>query len=200
MTDCCWKSAAIFSVLSRPQDFHTDWSTPCVIIHLSRDHSRRGSFRSRLRKLPKLQFFTLNYNRIMPRPSTSPHKSSNSRNPKTKCHSTCPFTISNHICFSNNKLRIWLRRLETDEIQRRVQRENLLSTLTTRPTDFHARMDKYVYPTIEGTQHESLIHYYTLLDGCDSGQEHGDHVSPSAHVKLLRKIKTVASGECWFRV
>ncbi|KAK2171518.1 hypothetical protein NP493_1055g01018 [Ridgeia piscesae] len=83
--------------------------------------------------------------------------------------------------------------LSTDEIDTRIKQENLLPTLTSCPEEFHARMNKYIYPSIAGTDHEALVHYFSLLDSCPLEPQDTGSVPPITHVKLLRKIKTVAS-------
>jgi len=61
-------------------------------------------------------------------------------------------------------------------------------------------MNKYIYPSIAGTDHEALVHYFSLLDSCPLEPQDTGSVPPITHVKLLRKIKTVASGEGGFHV
>jgi len=52
-------------------------------------------------------------------------------------------------------------------------------------------MQTNVYPLINGTDHERLLCYYTLLGDCKADD---DPVSPQTHVKLLKKLKTAAGG------
>ncbi len=72
-----------------------------------------------------------------------------------------------------------------------MNKRNILPTLKRKPEQFHARMQQYVYPGLEGTNHGQLIYYYSLLQGCGDS----DHVTPDAHLRLLKKIKPAAPGE-----
>ena len=82
-------------------------------------------------------------------------------------------------------------RLKTSEIEKAVNNRTILSTLKQRPAEFHSRMFKYVYPGLNGTEHNQLIYFYALLQGC--GED--DPITPDTHLKLLKKIKTAAGGE-----
>ena len=82
-------------------------------------------------------------------------------------------------------------RLKTSEIEEAVNDRTILSTLKQRPAEFHSRMFKYVYPGLDGSQHNQLIYFYTLLQGC--GED--DLITPDTHIKLLKKIKSAAGGE-----
>lgn len=53
-------------------------------------------------------------------------------------------------------------------------------------------MQEGIYPLIEGTNHASLLYYYTLLQGSEI--EDSVH-SPEVHVKLLKKIKSGVPSE-----
>ncbi|XP_046551537.1 LOW QUALITY PROTEIN: neuroblastoma-amplified sequence-like [Haliotis rubra] len=82
--------------------------------------------------------------------------------------------------------------LTTEKVEERVTRLKILPELTAQPLKFCERMYKYVFPTIEGMDHDRLMYFFQLLDGHDTGQIQGQ--TPDAHVKLLKKIKPVAPG------
>ena len=56
--------------------------------------------------------------------------------------------------------------MDTAEIESRVKELGILPTLTTQPDEFASHMQKYVYPTLCGTDHARLLYYYALLEGC----------------------------------
>uniref|UniRef100_A0A803TSU4 NBAS subunit of NRZ tethering complex n=1 Tax=Anolis carolinensis TaxID=28377 RepID=A0A803TSU4_ANOCA len=58
--------------------------------------------------------------------------------------------------------------LATAAIEDRAQNLGLFETLKTIPEAFHDHMAKYVYPTIEGRDHQRLLYYFTLLENCAS--------------------------------
>jgi hypothetical protein len=64
---------------------------------------------------------------------------------------------------------------------------NVLSLLKQNAAKFYERMQTYIYPTIEATDYDRLIYYYTLLDGCEGEVK----LSCDAHTKLLKKIKAI---------
>ncbi|NXY87208.1 NBAS protein, partial [Alcedo cyanopectus] len=84
--------------------------------------------------------------------------------------------------------------LSTVEIEERAQSLALFETLKSSPEMFQEHMVKYVYPSIEGRDHQRLLYYFTLLDlcGCSGGGK--DALSPETHIRLLRKFKAVAPG------
>ncbi|XP_030054710.1 NBAS subunit of NRZ tethering complex [Microcaecilia unicolor] len=84
--------------------------------------------------------------------------------------------------------------LSTLEIEERAQNLNLFETLKTNPEAFYEHMAKYVYPSIEGKDHQRLLYYFTLLEnyGCPQYVKHA--IKPETHIKLLKKLKAVASG------
>ena len=56
-------------------------------------------------------------------------------------------------------------------------------------------MLKYVYPAIAGSDLSRLLLYYSLLESCDCAQYITAAMKPDTHVKLLKKLKAVASGK-----
>ncbi|XP_075454502.1 NBAS subunit of NRZ tethering complex isoform X2 [Ascaphus truei] len=84
--------------------------------------------------------------------------------------------------------------LATAEIEERAQTLGLFDTLKTNPEAFYEHMAKYVYPTIEGRDHQRLLYYFTLLENSGCSQFVKQIVKPDSHVKLLKKLKAVASG------
>uniref|UniRef100_A0A670I1X9 NBAS subunit of NRZ tethering complex n=1 Tax=Podarcis muralis TaxID=64176 RepID=A0A670I1X9_PODMU len=84
--------------------------------------------------------------------------------------------------------------LSTTAIEERAQSLGLFETLNTIPEAFHEHMAKYVYPTIEGRDHQRLLYYFTLLENC-ACPEHGKlAIKPETHIRLLKKFKAVAPG------
>ena len=81
--------------------------------------------------------------------------------------------------------------LTLEEIEKRVTHLDILRTLKSKPEDFYSRMSTYVFPGLAGTDHEMLLYYYSLLEGCPVPQGEAE---PQQHVKLLRKISGIASG------
>lgn len=84
--------------------------------------------------------------------------------------------------------------LSTGEIEKRAQTLHLFDTLKTDPESFHKHMVKYIYPTIEGLDHERLLYYFTLLESCGCANFETTAIKPEIHIRLLKKFKVVASG------
>ncbi|XP_006910303.1 neuroblastoma-amplified sequence isoform X1 [Pteropus alecto] len=84
--------------------------------------------------------------------------------------------------------------LSTVEIENRAQTLHLFETLKTDPETFHRHMVKYIYPSIDGFDHERLLYYFTLLEsfGCADFGKYA--IKPETHIRLLKKFKVVASG------
>ncbi|KAF3702766.1 Neuroblastoma-amplified sequence Neuroblastoma-amplified gene protein -like protein [Channa argus] len=84
--------------------------------------------------------------------------------------------------------------LSTKDIEARSESLGLFNTLKSDPQAFYSHMTKYVLPTVEGTDLARLLYYYTLLDA--AGCEHyvTSTIKPDSHVKLLKKLRAVASG------
>ncbi|XP_060222000.1 NBAS subunit of NRZ tethering complex isoform X3 [Meriones unguiculatus] len=84
--------------------------------------------------------------------------------------------------------------LSTGEIEKRAQALHLFDTLKTDPESFHKHMVKYIYPTIEGLDHERLLYYFTLLESCGCVGFETAAIKPEIHIRLLKKFKVIASG------
>ncbi|CAJ0923039.1 unnamed protein product [Ranitomeya imitator] len=87
-----------------------------------------------------------------------------------------------------------IRRLSTTEIENRAKSLGLYDTLKASPEAFYEHMAKYVYPTIEGRDHQRLLYYFTLLENCGCSPYIKHIIKPDSHIKLLKKLKAVASG------
>ncbi|XP_068793258.1 NBAS subunit of NRZ tethering complex isoform X1 [Struthio camelus] len=84
--------------------------------------------------------------------------------------------------------------LSTVEIEERAQRLGLFETLKTSPEALHEHMIKYVFPSIEGRDHQRLLYYFTLLENCGCSEFVKHAVKPETHIRLLKKFKAVAPG------
>nr|XP_006006206.1 PREDICTED: neuroblastoma-amplified sequence isoform X2 [Latimeria chalumnae] len=84
--------------------------------------------------------------------------------------------------------------LSTKEIEDRAQALCLFEILKTSPDAFYEHMNKYVYPSIDGTDHVRLLYYFTLLENCGCGEYVKQVIKPDTHIRLLKKFKAVASG------
>ncbi|RMC17230.1 hypothetical protein DUI87_05808 [Hirundo rustica rustica] len=84
--------------------------------------------------------------------------------------------------------------LSTMEIEERAQSLGLFETLKTSPETFHEHMAKYVYPSIEGQDHQRLLYYFTLLENCGCSEVVSHTLKPETHIRLLKKFKAVAPG------
>uniref|UniRef100_A0A8C5T7B4 NBAS subunit of NRZ tethering complex n=1 Tax=Malurus cyaneus samueli TaxID=2593467 RepID=A0A8C5T7B4_9PASS len=84
--------------------------------------------------------------------------------------------------------------LSTLEIEERAQSLGLFETLKTSPESFHEHMVKYVYPSIEGKDHQRLLYYFTLLENCGCSEVVNHALKPETHIRLLKKFKAVAPG------
>lgn len=71
-----------------------------------------------------------------------------------------------------------------------------MQTLKSEPQAFYMHMSRYVYPGIAGVDLQRLLYYYTLLESCScTDYLPASAMTPDTHVKLLKKLKAVASGE-----
>lgn len=59
-------------------------------------------------------------------------------------------------------------------------------------------MNKYVLPSVEGTDMGRLLYYYTLLDTAGCEPYVTTTIKPDSHVKLLKKLRAVANGKTHF--
>ena len=84
-------------------------------------------------------------------------------------------------------------RLSTEEVEARVSSLDILPTLKSQPEEFCKRLQTYIYPTLEGGDHTRLLYYYSVLSGCDVPLDGG--LTADAHVKLLKRVKTVMPGK-----
>uniref|UniRef100_A0A8D0HP89 NBAS subunit of NRZ tethering complex n=1 Tax=Sphenodon punctatus TaxID=8508 RepID=A0A8D0HP89_SPHPU len=84
--------------------------------------------------------------------------------------------------------------LSTSAIEDRAQSLGLFETLKTNPEAFLEHMFKYVYSSIEGTDHRRLLYYFTLLENCGCAEFVKHAVKPATHIRLLKKFKAVAPG------
>ena len=101
-----------------------------------------------------------------------------------------------------------------EDIEKRVERLDLLTSLKKDPAQFRARLQRYVWPTLCGTDHDMLLYYYTLQQHAvekGEGGKDGEKVEegrqekeakkegknqddPEMHTRLLKRIMTIASG------
>uniref|UniRef100_A0A7N8XU99 NBAS subunit of NRZ tethering complex n=1 Tax=Mastacembelus armatus TaxID=205130 RepID=A0A7N8XU99_9TELE len=84
--------------------------------------------------------------------------------------------------------------LSTKEIESRSESLGLFDILKHNPQAFYSHMTKYVLPTVEGTDMARLLYYYTLLDAAGCEPYVTTTIKPDSHVKLLKKLRAVASG------
>lgn len=85
--------------------------------------------------------------------------------------------------------------LSTKEIESRSESLGLFGTLKCDPQAFYSHMTKYVLPSVEGTDHSRLLYYYTLLEAAGCEPYVTTAIKPESHVKLLKKLRAVASGK-----
>ncbi|XP_074394189.1 NBAS subunit of NRZ tethering complex isoform X2 [Zonotrichia albicollis] len=84
--------------------------------------------------------------------------------------------------------------LSTLQVEERAQSLGLFETLKSSPDTFHEHMAKYVYPSIEGQDHQRLLYYFTLLENCGCSEVVNHALKPETHIRLLKKFKAVAPG------
>ncbi|KAJ8355654.1 hypothetical protein SKAU_G00184480 [Synaphobranchus kaupii] len=84
--------------------------------------------------------------------------------------------------------------LSTKDIERRTEALGLFETLRSDPGAFYDHMTKYVYPSIAGTDLLRLLYYFTLLEACGCAELVHTAIKPETHIKLLKKLKAVATG------
>ncbi|XP_010210927.1 PREDICTED: neuroblastoma-amplified sequence-like, partial [Tinamus guttatus] len=84
--------------------------------------------------------------------------------------------------------------LSTVEIEERAQSLGLFEILKSNPEALHEHMLKYVFPSIEGRDHQRLLYYFTLLESCGCSELVKQALKPETHIRLLKKFKAVAPG------
>ncbi|XP_078145981.1 NBAS subunit of NRZ tethering complex [Centroberyx gerrardi] len=84
--------------------------------------------------------------------------------------------------------------LSTKDIESRSESLGLFETLKCNPQAFYGHMTKYVLPSVEGADLGRLLYYYTLLEAAGCEPFVAAHIKPDSHVKLLKKLRAVASG------
>ncbi|KAM9782609.1 NBAS subunit of NRZ tethering complex [Neosynchiropus ocellatus] len=84
--------------------------------------------------------------------------------------------------------------LSTKDIEARSVSLGLFDTLKIDPQSFYSHMNKYVLPSVAGTDLNRLLYYYTLLDGAGCELHVPATIKPETHVKLLKKLRAVANG------
>ncbi|CAL9692306.1 unnamed protein product [Knipowitschia caucasica] len=84
--------------------------------------------------------------------------------------------------------------LSTKDIESRSDFLGLFETLKNDPEAFHSHMNKYVLPSVEASDMGRLLYYYTLLDAAGCHPYVSTTIKPDSHVKLLKKLRAVASG------
>ncbi|NWX90393.1 NBAS protein, partial [Nothoprocta pentlandii] len=84
--------------------------------------------------------------------------------------------------------------LSTVEIEERARSLGLFEILKTNPEALHEHLLKYVFPSIEGRDHQRLLYYFTLLENCGCSEFVKHSLKPETHMRLLKKFKAVAPG------
>ncbi|BFY98427.1 hypothetical protein BsWGS_01467 [Bradybaena similaris] len=82
--------------------------------------------------------------------------------------------------------------LSTEELQTRVNKLDVLSTLKERSSEFTQRMMSHIYPTLAGTDMRGLAYFFSLLETCEDKVLCG--LTPADHAALLRKLKPACPG------
>ncbi|KAK7009358.1 neuroblastoma-amplified sequence [Biomphalaria glabrata] len=77
--------------------------------------------------------------------------------------------------------------LSIEDIQARVNKLDLLTTLITRKSDFTDSMMKRIYPILSGTDLKGLQYFFSLMDCVEDKILCG--LNPVEHVALLKKLK-----------
>lgn len=85
-----------------------------------------------------------------------------------------------------------ISRLSIEEVQTRVNKLGILETLQSEPDKFCGHMTTYVYPSLDGTDHLMLTYYYQTMQPCTQPLQ--GELTADSHVKLLKKLKSVAEG------
>ncbi|XP_076354433.1 NBAS subunit of NRZ tethering complex-like isoform X3 [Tachypleus tridentatus] len=79
--------------------------------------------------------------------------------------------------------------LTTLELESRLKELRMHETLTSEPEKMCERLQEYVYPSIDGTDHSRLFFYYSLLEECGNVED-CHRLTPSSHLKTLKKLKS----------
>lgn len=87
--------------------------------------------------------------------------------------------------------------LSTKDIEARSDHLKLFETLKCNPEDFYSHMNKYVLPSIEGSDLGRLLYYHTLIDAAGCEPYVTTTIKPDSHIKLLKKLRAVANGKVY---
>ncbi|KDR17610.1 Neuroblastoma-amplified sequence, partial [Zootermopsis nevadensis] len=85
-------------------------------------------------------------------------------------------------------------RIALSELTAHLANPQLKELLRTSPYFVCDRLVQYAYPSIEGTDHQMLLLYYTVLQSI--AEDYTTYsLTPKEHMKLLRKVKAASSGK-----
>lgn len=82
--------------------------------------------------------------------------------------------------------------MTTSQIDKRINKLNVVDALVARDVEFPEYMDTNVRPHIDGTDMNKLLLYYRLIEPCTTLTS--ETVSPETHRKLLTKLMSSAPG------
>ena len=77
-----------------------------------------------------------------------------------------------------------------EAIAARIESLAVLPTLQAKSADFIARLQRYVWPALDGCKHESLLFYFKMLAGCSAPEAK----NAAMHTTLLKKLASFAQG------
>lgn len=83
--------------------------------------------------------------------------------------------------------------MSIEELQARVNKLDIIHTLTERSSEFAEHMMTRVYPALSGRDMKSLTYFFSLLEPVQEKVLCG--LSPSDHTALLKKIKPACPGK-----
>lgn len=76
---------------------------------------------------------------------------------------------------------------------------NIIPALKEKPSEFVARLYTHVYPTISGIDHARMLFFFKLFEGLDEEKKLWN-ISAAGHVKILKKLHSLAPGMCVFQL
>ncbi|XP_077515994.1 NBAS subunit of NRZ tethering complex-like isoform X2 [Amblyomma americanum] len=80
------------------------------------------------------------------------------------------------------------------DIEERLHSDGMLEELLSNPDSLRERLLSRVYPSLNGSDHKSMVFFYCLLDKCGSALPDNLGLTPPEHLRLLQTLQSACPG------
>ncbi|KAH9370701.1 hypothetical protein HPB48_013992 [Haemaphysalis longicornis] len=80
------------------------------------------------------------------------------------------------------------------EVEERLRIDGMLEVLLSKPEPLREKLLSRIYPSLDGSDHSSMVFFYQLLEKCASASVDDLGLTPAKHLKLLGKLRTACPG------